>query len=388
MCLQNLFRRRGRTWLCVLGVALSIMLIIAIGGTTTHYITAVKEMNVFYRGDVVVVPKGSIFIQAISVGGVLQEHVLEQFRTLDGVKTAIPLLFIVRFPIDEALLQLVPSNITVGIPDGDWSVLTGSLALKEGGQWPSQSVDQMEVVIGAYLALKSGLSIGSELEINDHHLHVSGILDTGASSSFLGGTIVMALNVAQAVFQYQNLISIIVVEPEDGVSEEALAERIEAEVPGVRGLTGTARNAVIAPLFRDVELWSLGIRSVVAFVTLILVMVVSMMNVFERRKELATLDALGIPLRSIVRIVVTETALIGVFSWLLGIPFGILATLVIAYLYMPGPISMILSGVFNLVPPVLMLETLLSTLALSGVAGLLSALTFTRMNLVELMRWE
>lgn len=198
----------------------------------------------------------------------------------------------------------------------------------------------------------------------------------------------MALNVAQDVFQYQNLISMIVVEPEDGVSEEALAERIEAEVPGVRGLTGTARNDVIAPLFRDLELWSLGIRSVVSFVTLILVMVVSMMNVFERRKELATLNALGIPLRSIVRIVVTETVLIGLFSWLLGIPFGIIATLVIAYFYTPGPISMILSGAFNLVPPVLMFETLLSTLALSGIAGLLSSLTFTRMNIVELMRWE
>jgi putative ABC transport system permease protein len=388
MCLQNLFRRRGRTWLCVLGVALSIMLIIAIGGTTNHYITAVKEMNVFYPGNVVVVPKGSIFIQAISVGGVLQEHVLEHFQTMEGVKTAIPLLFLLSFPIDEALIQLVPSNITVGIPDGNWSVLTGSLALKPGGRWPSNSLDQMEAVIGAYLSLKSGLSIGSELEINDHLLHVSGILDTGASSSFLGGTILMALNVAQDVFQYQNLISMIVVEPKDGVSEEVLAERIEAEVSGVRGLTGTARNDVIAPLFRDLELWSLGIRSVVSFVTLILVMVVSMMNVFERRKELATLNALGIPLRSIVRIVVTETALIGLFSWLLGIPFGIIATLVIAYFYTPGPISMILSGAFNLVPPVLMLETLLSTLALSGIAGLLSSLTFTRMNIVELMRWE
>lgn len=388
MCLQNLFQRRGRTGLCVLGVALSIMLIIAIGGTTNHYITAVKEMNVFYRGNVVVVPKGSIFIQAIAVGGVLQETVLEHFRTMDGAKTATPLLFIVSFPIDEALIQLVPSNITVGIPDGNWSVLTGALALKPGGKWPSSNVEKMEVVLGTYRSMKSGLSIGSELEINDHTLHVSGILDTGGSSSFLGGTLFMSLNVAQEVFQYQNLISIIVVEPEEGVSEEELSESIEAEVPGVSGLTGTARTDVIAPLFRDLELWSLGIRSVVSFITMILVMIVSMMNVFERRKELATLDALGIPLRSIIRIVVTETGLIGLFSWILGIPFGIIATLVIAYLYTPGPLSMILSGAFNLVPPILMLETLLSTLALSGVAGLLSSLTFTRMNIVELMRRE
>jgi putative ABC transport system permease protein len=388
MCLRNLFQRRGRTWLCVLGVALCIMLIIAIGGTTNHYINAVKEMNVFYRGNVVVVPKGSIFVQAISVGGFIQESVLENLRTVEETRTATPMLFILGFPIDEAVIQVVPSNITVGIPDGNWSVLTGSLALKPGGSWPSTSLEKREAVIGAYLSLKYDLSIGSEIEIHNHKLKVTGILDTGPSSSFLGGTILMTLDIAQEVFQYQHLISMIVVEPEEGVTEKDLSDRIEAEVPGVRGLTGNERNDVIAPIFRDLELWSLGIRSVISFITMILVMIVSMMNVFERRKELATLDALGIPLRSIVRMVVTETGFIGLFGWILGIPLGIIATLLISYIYTLGPISMIISGAFNLVPPVMMLEILLSTLALSGVAGLLSTLTFTRMNIVDLMRSE
>jgi ABC-type antimicrobial peptide transport system permease subunit len=365
------------------------MLIIAIGATTEKYVNTIREMNVFYHGNVVVVPRGSFFIQAVSVGGFFQEGVVETLRTVEGTKTAVPMLFILGLPTYEGVIQLVPSNITVGIPEGNWSVLTRSLSLKPNGSWPSASDGNKEAVIGAYFSSKYGVSVGSEIEINKEKLRVVGILDVPLSStSFLGGTIIMPLGTVQEVYDYRELISMVVVEPEDGITEEDLSDRIEAEVLGVGALTGDERNEVIAPILSDIESWSLGIRSVVSSINMILIMVVSMMNVFERRRELATLDALGIPMSSIVRVVVTETGLIGLFGWFIGIPLGIIAALLIVYFYTLGPLSILLSNIFGLVPPLLILETLIATLALSCAAGLVSAISVTRKNIVEVMRSE
>ena len=365
------------------------MLLIAIGATTNTFVNTLEEMNVFYRGNVVVVPRGSIFVQAISVGGFIHEGVLEDLRNVDGAKTAVPMIFILGLPRNEGVIQIVPSNITVGIPAGNWSVLTGSISLKPNGSWPSASEEKREIVIGAHFSSKYSLSVGSEIEINNKKLKVVGILDVPLSSSnFLKGTIIMTLETAQEVYNYPQLISMAVVEAEEGTTEKDLSDRIEVEVPSVGALTGDERNEVIAPFLRDIELWSLGIRSVVSCITMVLVMVVSMMNVFERRKELATLDALGIPMSSIIRTVVTETGLIGLFGWVAGIPLGITASLLIVHFYTLGPLPIMLSNIFIFISPGMMLATLVSTLALSCVAGLISAITITRKNIVELLRSE
>jgi ABC-type lipoprotein release transport system permease subunit len=243
-----------------------------------------------------------------------------------------------------------------------------------------------EVVVGAFLAAKLGYHVDAAIEINHHTLTVTGILDAPASATLLGGVVIMALSMAQEVYEYPQLINMVVVTPNDGVTEQVLSDRIDAEVPGVGSLTGEARNDAIAPILRDLELWSLGIRGAIAGFNTILILVVSMITVFERRRELATFNALGIPLRSIIRVVVTETGLTGLFGWMLGLPLGLIAALLIVYWYTLGPLSILLANIFLLVSPMLVLETLLVTLVLSGVAGLIAALTLVRNNPAAMLR--
>ncbi|MCJ7631570.1 ABC transporter permease [Candidatus Bathyarchaeota archaeon] len=364
------------------------MLIVAISGATKNYVTVIKEMSLFYSGSVVVVARGSIFVQAIPVGGFLQENMLEELRTVEGVKKAVPMIFILGSSENEGVIQIVPSNITVGIPVGNWSVLTGSIPLKPGGSWPSAGSSGEEVVIGPSLSLKYSLSIGSEIKIDDTRLMVTGILDAPTSSAIAKILIVMPLSTAQEVYHYQRLISMVVVDPLEGVTEEELSKRIESKVVGVRALTGDDRNGVVEPILQDMELWSLGIGSAVSSIDMVLVMVVSVMNVTERRRELATLDAIGVPRSSTVRLVVTETGLIGLFGSILGIPLGIITALLMVHFYTQLPVSLVARDIFIHVPPVMALEILAVTVALSCIAGLIPAMIVTRKSVVELIRSE
>lgn len=388
MSLRNLFHRKVRTSLCVFGVALGITLIITVGATTNNYVTILKEMNLFYQGKVVVVARGSIFIQVFSIGGFLQESTFEEVKELEGVENAVPMIIILGSVEQEGVIQISPINITIGIPFGNWSTLTGSIPLKSGGHWPSPFSDNIEVVIGPNLQLKYDLDVDSVIKINSNKLRIVGVLEVPTSSSFLRSVIIMPLDVIQELFNYPNIINMIIVDPDSDISEKGLANKIETEIIGVNALTSEERNEVMEPIFYDIELWSFGIGSAISFINMVLVTIVSFINVSERRKELAILDAIGIPQIYIIHIVITETGLMGLFGSLLGIPMGMIGAFLIIILYNQSPISILLANTFRIVPPTMIISIILTTCALSCIAGLISSLTISRKNITEMMRTE
>ena len=385
MCLRNLLRRRLRTSLGVLGIALATMFIVVIGATTMRYVSVIKEMNLFFSGDVVVVARGVLVIYAFPIGGTLQENVVNKVKEVEGVETAVPLLFVIASKPGE-IIQLVPMNVSIGVPAEEWEVLVGSTPLKPGGSWPSANSSDKEVVVGTSLSDQYDLTVGSKVSVRKYELRVVGILD--AQSALLSRTIIMPLKLAQEVCGYNMLINMIVVEPKEEVPEEEIANRIELEIGSTRALTSDERNEIIEPLLSDIEKWNLGIRSVLFFLSMILVTMVAMMNVSERRRDFATLDAIGAPKSSIFRMVITETGLIGLFGGLAGILLGSVAAVYLTSVYTSIPVSMIFPGLFYVVSPTLMIEILASTVAVSCVAGVIPAITATRTKVAEVLRSE
>jgi len=385
MCLRNLLRRRLRTSLCILGIALATMFIVIIGATTGRYVTVIKEMNLFFSKDIVVVAKGVPVIYAFPIGGSLQENVVDKVKEVDGVKKAVPFLFIISSETEE-IIQLVPTNVSIGVPPGEWEILVGSTPLKPGGSWPSANQSDNEVVVGTSLSDQYDLTVGSKIEIKNYELKVVGILE--AQPALLTRTIIMPLKLAQDIYGYNMLINMIIVEPKEGALEEEIASRIELENGSTKALTSNERNEIIEPLLSDIEKWNLGIRSVLFFLSMILVTMVAMMNVSERRRDFATLDAIGAPKSSIFRTVITETGLIGLFGGLAGILLGSVVAVYLTSFYTSIPVSIVFPGLFYVVSPTLMIEILASTVLVSCVAGVIPAITATRMKIAEVLRSE
>ena len=387
MCLRNLFRRRLRTSLCILGITLAVMSIVAIGATTSRYAAVIKETNIFFSGHVVVVAEGSLVIQAFPIrGGNLPEDTINEVRQVEGVNTAVPMLIVFSYKL-EGSIQLMPTNVSVGMPPEKWLILVGSTPLKSGGSWPSTDSGEKEVVVGASLADQHGLNVGSKINIENHDLGVVGILE--ARSALLSRSIIMPLELAQSIyFGHTMWVNMIVVELEEGEVEEGIADRIETEVMGVEALTSGERNEMVQPFLHDVEMWSLGIRSVIFFLSAILIMVVAMMNVSERRRDFATLDAIGAPKSSIFHMVVTETSLIGLFGGLAGTLLGAFAALLIASFYTNIPVALFFPGLFDMVSPTFIVEILASTVAISCIAGVIPAIAATKMSIIEVLRAE
>ncbi len=388
MCLQNLLRRRLRTSLCVLGITLAVTFIVAIGATTSRYTSIIREMNIFFSGDIVVVAQGTIVVQTFPIsGGNLPEDTVEEVKQIEGVRTAVPMLVFFGYRLED-VIQLVPTNISIGIPPEKWEILVGSMPLKPNGRWPSANSSAKEVVVGLSLADQYNLAVGSTIKVKNYNLTVAGILNT--PSAILARAIIMPLRLAQYVYfpTHASWINMIVVEPEEESIEKEVAENIEANVRGLKALTVNERNEIIAPLLSDIEMWNLGIRVMLYFLSMILVTTVAAMNISERRRDFATLGAIGAPRSSIFRIVITETTLIGLFGGLLGILVGTVATLFLASLYTHIPLTLFFQDLFGVVPPIFMVEILASTLVVSCVAGIIPAINAQRANISESLRSE
>ena len=389
MCLRNLFRRRARTALCVAGVALTVMSMVAIGATITSYTSAIREMNTFFAGNILVVSKNQIVIQALPVaGGNLRQEIEKDVKSVPGVGATVPLLFLFSMEL-RSTIEMVPMNITVGVPPGNWTMLTGSTPLRTGGNWPSKNASD-EILVGSCLADLCGIAVNSTVKIGDHTLTVRGVLDT--RSAILGRMIIMPLETAQEIYHYPMTISMIVAEPEEDVDVEEVADQIESRlnnpIERIKALTSDERNNLIDPLLDEVDMWNLGISGVLFVTGVTIVTLVAMINMSERRRDFATLDALGASFNSKVLIVLTEIGFIGLLGSLIGVFLGAIAAVTIMSVYTNIPIHMLFPDIFTIVSPLLLAKTVACMVTASCVAGLIPAIAAARTSIADVLRGE
>ncbi|MDH5374671.1 MAG: ABC transporter permease [Candidatus Bathyarchaeota archaeon] len=389
MCLRNLFRRRARTALCVAGVALTVMSMVAIGATITSYTSAIREMNTFFAGNILVVSKNQIVIQALPVaGGNLRQEIEKDVKSISGVRATVPLLFLFSMEL-RSTIEMVPMNITVGVPHGNWTMLTDSAPLRTGGNYPSKNASD-EILVGSCLADLCGIAVNSTIDIGNHTLTVRGVLDT--RSAILGRMIIMSLETAQEIYHYPMTVSMIVAEPEEDVDVEEVADQIESElnnpVERIKALTSEERNNLIDPLLDEVDMWNLGISGVLFVTGVTIVTLVVMINVSERRRDFATLDALGASFTSKVLIVLTEIGFIGLLGSLIGVFLGAVAAVTIISVYTNIPIHMLFPDIFTIVSPLLLAKTVACMVTASCVAGLIPAIAAARTSIADVLRGE
>jgi putative ABC transport system permease protein len=352
-----------------------------------RYTTVIKEMSVLFNGQVMVVSNDSIVIQAIPIsGGALPQNRTEsKIQAIGGVEKTVPIVFVTPISL-SGIIQPVPMNFSMGIPVGDWRLILGPTPLlDEVGHFPTDESSN-EAVVGASLAAEYNWTVGTRITLGGVDVEITGILDT--KLALLNRCVVMPLRLAQQIYNYEGSVNIVTVKPADGYSQKSLAEAIKQNVTYVNALTEDERNDMIEPVLSQVEMWNLGLQTVVFAMSLILVMTVTIMSVSERRRDFATLDAMGAPLSYVVRIVIVEAALIGVLGGVLGLFMGSLGALVLASLYTNIPLLQFFPSVFEIVPPFYMLEMFAAVILVCCAGGVIPAVNAARMRIAEVLKAE
>jgi putative ABC transport system permease protein len=335
---RNSFRRPVRTGLSILGVALCITLMLTVASVSQRYTSVVTQSYSIYNSDVVVVSKASLLIQGLPLGGDIPESAVSLVKDVNGVSSATPILLVVD------VRQLVPSNITIGVPMANFSMFGRATSVQLQGSYP---VTADEVVVGRYLASVSNLTVGSTLKEGGIALRVSGIIST--ANLILGNAIIMQLGTAQAALGYEGLISAILVDS-DGTSSASLIGSIEAAIPGTTAVEPARSESLTDPLVSSVGLINESVDLFAVVVAFLFVGIIVSFGILEQKDEFLTMRAIGSSTWSVLEVTMAQALLLTATGVVLGMGLSVLSIVAVFQAYASIPLAASLSGVFDLVP--------------------------------------
>jgi putative ABC transport system permease protein len=193
-----------------------------------------------------------------------------------------------------------------------------------------------EVVIDKATADSSGLRPGTRTSVlspSPHPVTIAGVAKFGQSDAFGGASYVgFTLPAAQQYLAKAGMVSSIQVRAAEGVSANALVDRVTAEVPqGLQVITGSAAsdeatdsvNDEFLSLFRTVLSGLAGLSLLVAIFS---IFNTQSILAAQRTRESALLRAVGASRRQVFSGAIGEAAVVGVVASALGIGGGILLT--------------------------------------------------------------
>jgi putative ABC transport system permease protein len=209
---RNLFQNKTRLLLSAAGVALSVMLILVLGG----FLSGVYRQATAYLdstpGSVVVAQEG--VRNFFAANSVLPPGTVESVRETEGVSRAIPIAF--QFVIFELHGEKQGAQIVGYEPKaggGPWDLAEGRGVRAND-----------ELVADRALAETHDISVGDELSVGERDFTVVGISE--GTSMWAVGLIFARKDAVGELMGAPAATSMLLVTPEDGVTATTLRERL------------------------------------------------------------------------------------------------------------------------------------------------------------------
>lgn len=311
--LKNLFRRRTRTVLTIMGIGVGIGAVVALLGLAW----GLKESwSDAYRA------RGTDLVVRKTAGGLMaqpfDEKVADQVRHVSEVAAAANLL------TEVLSVEQVPMMVVSGREWG--SFLWDSLELIDGAR--PRAPEERSVLLGKLAAEMLGKKPGDTITIEVEEFKVAGVVDGKAVVE--NGAIMLSLPLLQEVMQKQGQVNFVNVKLKQGARDiEKVARAVQAQIPEYRvdlAEDVTSKNDAV----KSFEAMNWGTSAIALLVGTFGVMNTMFMSVFERTREIGILIALGWKRRRILRMILWESVSLCVAAGVVGIVFGVVILEVLA----------------------------------------------------------
>ena len=385
--LRNLARRRLRTALTVTGITIGIWALVVFGSMASKISAIVDMGSDYYAGKIVVTDKSG----GASARSPMEIALADDIAAIDGVAVAVPGVGTLLDP-ESTGGPSIPDMIVGELPGADQGHKRFDVQIAQGRALAAQDAHARVAVLGSDLARKRGTGVGDTLEIRGMTFEVVGILEPTLTAP--DATVLVPLAAAQEIFfqdlppvvrqnlQADRLATDITVYPDEGADVEAIAARIEADIPNASAMTATEFDKVAGSSVAIFSAIIIGVALISLIVGGLSVINTMAMSVAERTREIGIKRAIGGSRARVIRELVSEAGLIGLLGGLLGLGLGS----VVVYLAneLGRSSGMIL---FLLTPQTAIFGVLFSTV-LGVVAGIIPAWNAARLDPVAALRYE
>jgi len=369
MAAKNIWARKSRSILVVLGVTVCVFLINTVDGMLSEMKAELERDLERNASRMYLRQSGSGYPP---FGSILSETVVRDVLARPDIDPAntTPVLFLVLVSADNprdnasvAGVGILPGTETAYI--GDTPAASGTNTLE--GASPNA------VVLGEDAASYYVVSVGQELNIRGETAKVVGILAKRKIEN-VDRAVLMPLSFAQRAFGKEGVVSAVLLTPRDPGVKEALASKLAARFPKLEVATeATIKEEASGRL--EMPNQFMGMISWTVFAAAILMVAnVMLVAVRERTREIGTLAALGMRPMSIVFTVLYEALVLTMIGGVLGIALTVPAAYIAGWTWILSYEEVIKVGVLILLA--------------GGFAALYPSYRAARISPVEALHYE
>lgn len=308
--IKNIKNRKTRNILCILGIALSIIIVSVITIVVNQYNNILTNGFKPFKNYTQIIEKGSNYLQFAPITS-LYSDISPEIENDYGI-TGISILFV---PNEENELMMsffmIMGILIENIPSLDVFQNIGLFK----GTWPNKAD---EIVMG----LHTNYSVGDTIYIRDEPFTLSGILNN--AENFFDRIIIIDLEVLQTLYNRAGKVSTILYANTDIVNITTLENEIELKYDYLDCLTSqelelisqdiTGFSSTLAFLFSSLAF----IISETFFITIII------LNINDRTKEICILRAIGLSNTQVIKLISYESLIFSIIGLMIGIPISYL----------------------------------------------------------------
>jgi len=368
MIFKNLFRRKGRTILTLVGISIGVAAIVALGAVAQGLKTGFTTMTQSSQADLVLSQANAMSTLISSI----DEGIADEVRTLPEVADVNGMLFTNALIDDSAYLFIFGYN-PEGFAIDHFRIVEGQTLGEAHG------VRGEPLILGRRMAQSMNAQVGDALRITGRAFRIVGIYETG--NALEDGAAVVPLQEAQTLAMQPHRVSMLYVKLNDPDKANQLRARIERRFSDltVSTSTGFASEEQLLEMLDGIAMAIAGLAVVIGGIGMTNTL---FMSVFERTREIGLLRSLGWRRRRVMGTILGEALVLALLGGLTGSSLGVLSLVAISK---SGSWLSVFGGQLT---SELFARALVTVVALGLVGGAYPAWWASRLLPVEALRYE
>ncbi|UTB32046.1 MAG: ABC transporter permease [Methanobacterium sp. ERen5] len=384
LVVKNPFRNKTRSALAIVGIAIGIMVIVALGMVTGGLKSSTQSTLKAGAAEITALQTGS---NSFGSGGTLNESLVNDLLSTNGVKDTAGILRATNTSSSASSLGSNSSQSSFG-PGGSISITgidSGKLSLVgidnvNGSAFNNGSTD--EIIIGKTFAQDQNLTVGNTINLYGKDFKITGTFETGSFITDAG--IYMPLSTLQNLTSNDNKISAILVKVTDNANVTTVSQNIESSYPNQ--LTTTTAEATAGRInqglgFIDTASWAISLLAI--FIGAVGVINTMIMSVYERTREIGVLKAVGWTDKRILGMILGESIVLTLIAFVVGTIIAVVGVEILLT-YSPS-VSGIIKPSFALD---IFARAFLVAFLVGVIGGLYPAYRASRLSPTEALRYE